>query len=171
MRSITTVLRYHSRSRQLFLRPRNRHSTSPHFFSFIFFPPKAIRSQFTKEKRNIRSRSTSCSSCSACTRFDYRSRFEDRLIASSVDEEVAKEVVGELASSSLVPTATATTTCRLPPRGCHEMGSRSGRAGYDWTLPRLTVVLCGREILCFLHALLHLMQTNFPDARSDFLKQ
>lgn len=46
----------------------------------------------------------------ACTRSDYRSRFEDRLIASSVDEEAEEEVVG-----SLVPTVAATTTCRLPP--------------------------------------------------------
>lgn len=77
---------------------------------------------------------------SACTRFDYRSRFEDRLIASSVDEEAEEEVVG-----SLVPTATATTTCRLPP-GFREMDPRHGRA--DWIRPTLAV-LCERETMAF----------------------
>lgn len=80
-----------------------------------------------------RSSRTPGSPYSACTRFDYRSRFEDRLIASSVDEEAEKEVVG---SPGLVPTATATTTCRLPP-GSHEMDPRHGRAGCDWIRPRI----------------------------------
>lgn len=48
---------------------------------------------------------------STCTRFDYRSCFEDRLIASSVDEELGEE--GRVGSR--VPAAAAETTCRLPP--------------------------------------------------------
>ncbi|KAG7190381.1 hypothetical protein KM043_006489 [Ampulex compressa] len=55
-----------------------------------------------------------------CTLFDYRSRFEDRLIASSVEtRKPSKEVVG-----SRVPAATAETTCRLPP-GSLEIAPRT----------------------------------------------
>lgn len=98
----------HSQSSNL-SRPRNRHLTSCHsLFVFFFFPfffvfLNATRSRLTEEtcRRSCgtsRSPRTSCSPCSACTRFDYRSRFEDRLIASSVDEEAEKEVGGRAAS-------------------------------------------------------------------------
>ena len=54
-----------------------------------------------------RSTEAEATSGSTCTRFDYRSRFEDRLIASSVDEELVAES-GAAACLQL-------TTCRLPP--------------------------------------------------------
>lgn len=49
---------------------------------------------------------------STCTRFDYRSRFEDRLIASSVDEDLVEE--GRVGSR--VPAATAQHHVSSPAR-------------------------------------------------------
>lgn len=66
--------------------------------SFLFRTRSRSRGGGNARRWWPRSSRTPGSPYSACTRFDYRSRFEDRLIASSVDEEAEKEVVGSPAS-------------------------------------------------------------------------
>lgn len=133
-------------------------------FSFPFFFQNVAQSR-RKRARSCswpRSARTSCSPYSACTRFDYRSRFEDRLIASSVDEEAEKEVVGSPAS------------CRPPlqqPRVVSRQDPtrwipRHGRAGCDWIRPRISRLPWGRNYAFFTHFSVTL--TNFSDSRSEF---
>lgn len=68
--------------------------------------------------------------------------------------------------SSLVPTATATTTCRLPP-GFHEMDPPAWprRMRLDTTENR-AVAGWGRNCAFFTH--FSVTPTNFPDSRSEF---
>jgi len=130
----------------------------------IYFDTIRVAAWYARIERSTRT-------SSACTRFDYRSRFADRLIASSVDEEAEKEGGSREPPHSVSASCRATTTCRLPP-GFHEMDGSPApeprRMRLDTNDERGTVItvvpVVGEKLFTHFST-----QTNIPDSRSDFL--